>query len=123
MRRRRRDGRGRHGRGGGRADRAPTRARRDEILRAAVDEVAKRLHAFCGIRFVEGGELVPGPAAGGEATAGAVVPVAYDGATVAEVVLGAPLADGDRAALERIAELLAPYCLVGWDTGGETWQA
>jgi YbgC/YbaW family acyl-CoA thioester hydrolase len=95
----------------------------DAILRAAVDAVAKRLATFCGIRFVEGGERVPGPAAGGEPTDAAVVPVVYDGATVAEVVLGAPLADGDRAALERIAELLAPYCLVGWDTGGETWQA
>jgi acyl-CoA thioester hydrolase len=95
----------------------------DAILRAAVDVVARRLQAFCGIRFVEGDELVPGPAAGGEATAAAVVPVVYDGATVAEVVLGTALADGDRAAFERIAELLAPYCLVGWDTGGETWQA
>jgi YbgC/YbaW family acyl-CoA thioester hydrolase len=95
----------------------------DEILRATVEVVAKRLRTFCGIRFVEGGERVPGPAAGGDARATEVVPVAYDGATVAEVVLGARLADGERAALERIAALLAPYCLVGWDTGGETWQA
>ncbi len=31
----------------------------------------------------------------------------------------AAFGDGDRDFLERVAELLSPYCLVGWDTGGE----
>ena len=24
--------------------------------------------------------------------------------------------------IERVAELIAPFVLIGWDTGGETWQ-
>jgi putative methionine-R-sulfoxide reductase with GAF domain len=27
----------------------------------------------------------------------------------------------DRAFLERVAQLISPHCLVGWDTGGEAW--
>ena len=27
------------------------------------------------------------------------------------------------AFLERVATVIAPYCLVGWDTGGVDWQA
>ena len=26
---------------------------------------------------------------------------------------------GDDAMLERVATIIAPYCLVGWDTGGD----
>ena len=28
----------------------------------------------------------------------------------------------DRQFLERVAVLISPYCLVGWDTGGEPWR-
>jgi putative methionine-R-sulfoxide reductase with GAF domain len=28
----------------------------------------------------------------------------------------------DREFLERVAVLISPYCLVGWDTGGEPWR-
>ena len=33
-------------------------------------------------------------------------------------------ADGcaDIRLLEHIAALISPYCLVGWDTGGEPWD-
>jgi putative methionine-R-sulfoxide reductase with GAF domain len=34
----------------------------------------------------------------------------------------AAFGDDDRKFLERVAELLSPYCLVGWDTGGEPWE-
>ena len=27
----------------------------------------------------------------------------------------------DRALVERVALLVSPYALVGWDTGGEEW--
>jgi hypothetical protein len=39
---------------------------------------------------------------------------------VAELV-----ADGfdDLASLERVATIVSPYCLVGWDTGGVPWSA
>ena len=30
--------------------------------------------------------------------------------------------DDDRAFLRRVSDLLSPYCLVGWDTGGEVWE-
>ena len=28
----------------------------------------------------------------------------------------------ERAFLERVALLISPYCLVGWDTGGVPWS-
>ena len=90
----------------------------DEILRAAVALIAKRSDAFCGIRFLEDGSPVDGPSAGAFTAPGTVTSIAYDGSPVAELVLGRALPESDA-----IAELLAPYCLVGWDTGGETWQA
>lgn len=30
-------------------------------------------------------------------------------------------ADDERALLERVATLVSPSALVGWDTGGEEW--
>jgi hypothetical protein len=50
------------------------------------------------------------------------VPVSYDGDVVAELVATGPLDDRERAAWERIALLLSPFCLVGWDIGGEEWE-
>jgi L-methionine (R)-S-oxide reductase len=55
-----------------------------------------------------------------------VVPIAYQGKVVGEIDI-----DSDRAAafgpedgtfLERVALLISPHCLVGWDTGGEAWS-
>ncbi|CAN5293300.1 hypothetical protein BH18ACT12_BH18ACT12_01160 [soil metagenome] len=55
-----------------------------------------------------------------------VVPISYDGRVVGEIDIDsdAPAAFGedDRAFLERVALLISPYCLVGWDTGGEAWS-
>jgi putative methionine-R-sulfoxide reductase with GAF domain len=54
-----------------------------------------------------------------------VVPIAYDGKVVGEIDIDSdrPAAFGeeDRSFLERVALLLSPHCLVGWDTGGERW--
>jgi acyl-CoA thioester hydrolase len=94
----------------------------DEILRDAVAAIANRFDAFCGIRFVEEGALVDGPSAGTPPPEPVSVPIAYDGAKVAELVLGGPLTADDRATLEGVAALLGPFCLVGWDTGGEAWN-
>jgi GAF domain-containing protein len=56
-----------------------------------------------------------------------VVPVSYDGTVVAEIDVDsdAPAAfgDADRAFLEQVAAIISPHCLVGWDTGGEDWDA
>jgi GAF domain-containing protein len=54
-----------------------------------------------------------------------VVPISFEGRVVGEIDIDsdAPAAFGenDREFLERVAALIAPHCLVGWDTGGERW--
>jgi putative methionine-R-sulfoxide reductase with GAF domain len=54
-----------------------------------------------------------------------VVPIAYEGKVVGEIDIDSdkPAAFGpdDRTFLERVAQLISPHCLVGWDTGGEAW--
>jgi hypothetical protein len=93
----------------------------DDVLREVVDVlVARGGCAWAGILFREQGELVLGPQAGeprpSERTQ---LPVVFQGDHVAELA-----ADGcaDRALLERVAVLVSPYCLVGWDTGGVPWD-
>jgi putative methionine-R-sulfoxide reductase with GAF domain len=55
-----------------------------------------------------------------------VVPIAYEGRVVAEIDIDsdtpAAFGEDDRRVLERVALLISPYCLVGWDTGGEAWS-
>ena len=94
----------------------------DDVLRAAVAELAAR-YEWAGIAFVEQDDLVLGPASGPEPRQTFAVPILYDGARVAELrVAPAEVTSEQRASLEREAERLAPYCLVGWDTGGEAWS-
>ena len=54
-----------------------------------------------------------------------VVPISYDGRVVGEIDIDsdepAAFDEADRTFLERVALLVSPYCLVGWDTGGERW--
>jgi GAF domain-containing protein len=56
-----------------------------------------------------------------------VVPVSYDGVVVAEIDVDsdapAAFAPADREFLERVAAVISPHCLVGWDTGGMDWDA
>ena len=40
---------------------------------------------------------------------------------MADLEAGGELTGADRALLERVAVLVSPYALVGWDTGGEEW--
>jgi hypothetical protein len=93
----------------------------DDVLRAVVSVLVDRGGcAWAGILFVEDGVLVLGPEAGTERPeARTQVAVVYEGARVAELV-----ADGcdDTPFLERVALLISPYCLVGWDTGGVAWD-
>jgi L-methionine (R)-S-oxide reductase len=55
-----------------------------------------------------------------------VVPIGYRDMVVAEIDVDshqpAAFGDADRAFLERVALIISPHCLVGWDTGGEAWQ-
>jgi putative methionine-R-sulfoxide reductase with GAF domain len=93
----------------------------DDILRhviAALHDDAG--YAWAGLFFVEDGALTLGPEAGvPNAERRTSVPVRWQGATVAELAVDA--AAPDTAFLERVAELIAGHCLVGWDTGGEPW--
>lgn len=54
-----------------------------------------------------------------------VVPIAYEGRVVGEIDIDsdrpAAFDEDDRAFLERVALLISPHCLVGWDTGGVPW--
>jgi L-methionine (R)-S-oxide reductase len=55
-----------------------------------------------------------------------VVPIAYEGRVVGEIDIDsdrpAAFDADDRAFLERVALLISPHCLVGWDTGGVPWS-
>ena len=92
----------------------------DEVLRQAVAVLHERLELFVRISFVEQDGLVPGPAAG-MPSATAAFPISFEGSRVAELEVGGDLSAAQRSLLERVAALLSPYALVGWDTGGEEW--
>jgi putative methionine-R-sulfoxide reductase with GAF domain len=93
----------------------------DEVLRALVETLADEPGIdWAGVAFLDEGLLVLGPRAGEPDEARRMrVTVRYEGAAVGEL-----WADGDVdvEALERVAERAADYVLVGWDTGGESWE-
>ena len=90
----------------------------DGVLRDVV-AVLHSDYSWVGISFVEEGELVLGPALGELTAEPKRIPISYENNVVAE--LGVIADEIDRAFLERVTVLIAPYCLVGWDTGGEAW--
>jgi hypothetical protein len=92
----------------------------DDVLRQVVAILHERLGRYVRISFVEADRLVPGPAAGAE-TATTAFPIAFQGRQVADLEAGGELTEEDRALVERVAILVSPYALVGWDTGGEEW--
>jgi putative methionine-R-sulfoxide reductase with GAF domain len=93
----------------------------DDILRDVVGALAGR-YAWAGIFFVEEDELVLGPHAGvADPGRRRQVPVRWQGERIAELAIDAA-PEEDRRFLERVAELVAAQCLVGWDTGGEDWD-
>ena len=94
----------------------------DGVLRDVV-AVLHSDYSWVGISFVEGGELVLGPALGEQTVEPTRIPISYENRVVAELgVITDQIDPEDRAFLERVALLIAPYCLVGWDTGGEAWS-
>jgi hypothetical protein len=92
----------------------------DDVLREVVAILHQRLRRFVRISFVETDVLVPGPAAGDETEATAFA-IAFQGRRVADLEAGGELSSDDTALLERVATLISPYALVGWDTAGEEW--
>jgi hypothetical protein len=93
----------------------------DDALREVVGVLAER-YRWSGILFVEAGDLVLGPQAGTpDAATRTQVPVRFNGDRIAELAVdGAP--DEDHESLQRVADLVAVHCLVGWDIGGEHWE-
>ena len=95
----------------------------DEILRQSVATIAKRFDTFCGIRFVEDGGMIDGPSGGAvQRAAGRRGDHLRRLEHRRDRARQRPLEEEDRDAFDRIAELLSPFCLVGWDTGGEAWN-
>jgi hypothetical protein len=99
----------------------------DEILRASLAVVHEAAGApWSAIAFVEEREMAVGPllgaAPGGTPVPALVVPISYRGDTVAGLWFGSETPRELDADLSGVAAMLAPYCLVGWDTGGEGWE-
>jgi hypothetical protein len=92
----------------------------DDVLREVVRVLAER-YAYAAINFVEGEDLLPGPAAGNPDESARAWPISFQGMKVAELEVSPPPAE-DREFLERVTTIVSPYCLVGWDTGGERWS-
>jgi hypothetical protein len=95
----------------------------DDVLRAVVAQLHERAgYASAGIFFVEEGGLELGPQAGEpQPDRRTAAPVLWQGERIAELAVDdAP--EEDRMFLERVAVLASGHCLVGWDTGGETWE-
>ena len=95
----------------------------DDILRQIVAALHTQAgYAWAGIFFLEDGDLALGPDAGTpDESRRTSVPVTWQGDRVAELAVDdAP--EEDRMFLERVAVLVSGHCLVGWDTGGESWE-
>jgi hypothetical protein len=95
----------------------------DDVLREVVAALHDRAgYPWAGILFVEEDELVLGPHAGApDESRRTSVPVMWQGERIAELAIDdAP--EEDRTFLERVALLVSGHCLVGWDTGGESWE-
>jgi hypothetical protein len=94
----------------------------DDVLRAVLKALS-RLYEYAGIAFVEEGRLVLGPERGEPSEGLEDLPISFRDTHVAELRVGPTGAEADeRAFLERVALLISPYCLVGWDTGGVPWS-
>ena len=93
----------------------------DDVLRAVVSALAGTPEiAWAGVAFVEEADLVVGPAAGEpDPELRARVPISFQGSAVGELWV-----DGEvpTEELQRVATVLAPLVLIGWDTGGEEWE-
>jgi hypothetical protein len=93
----------------------------DDVLREVVELLAAdRRIAWAGISFREGGELSLGPQAGTADESNRVrTSIVYEGDVVGELAVDG---NADNVYLERVAETIAAYVLLGWDTGGVSWD-
>ncbi|MFN2471413.1 MAG: hypothetical protein ABR583_10615 [Gaiellaceae bacterium] len=93
----------------------------DDVLRDTV-AVLGRLYPYAAIGFVEQDAVVTGPWAGTPGDLPSKRPIHYQGLDVAWLLVSGA-GDEDEEFLERVALVVSPYCLVGWDTHGEPWSA
>jgi putative methionine-R-sulfoxide reductase with GAF domain len=93
----------------------------DDVLRGTVSAlVAEPGIVWAGIAFAEEDGILLGPAEGtADDTRRTRIPIVFQDGVVGEL-----WADGevDKALLEQVATRIAPHVLIGWDTGGETWE-
>jgi hypothetical protein len=93
----------------------------DDVLRSVVSVLADTAGVdWAGIAFHEEDELTLGPAAGEPDAARRIrVPVVFHDGEVGELWVDG---DVDSGLLGEVAARVAPYVLIGWDTGGARWE-
>jgi hypothetical protein len=93
----------------------------DDVLRSVVAVLVGAAEIdWAGIAFHEKDDLVLGPEAGEPDEVRRIrVPVIFHGGEVGELWVDG---DADRGLLGEVAVRVAPYVLIGWDTGGERWE-
>ncbi len=93
----------------------------DDVLRLVVAELVQEpAIQWAGVLFFENGSLVLGPEAGVTDPSRRIsVPVSYLEAIVGELSIDG---SADLPFLEQVARLISTHVLLGWDTGGETWD-
>jgi putative methionine-R-sulfoxide reductase with GAF domain len=118
----------------------------DVVLRQTIAALAERLprYTWAGLFLLEDGALALGPSTAPSEGAyvdlarasaasndrersatGIAVPVRFAEHVVGVIVVRSGEPDSirrdDEIFLDRVAALISPHCLVGWDTGGATW--
>jgi hypothetical protein len=93
----------------------------DDILRSVVRVLTEDpAIEWAGIAFLEEGDVNLGPSAGrADESRRTRVPIMYGSTQVGELWIDG---EADRGLIERIAVLVSPYVLIGWDTRGEPWE-
>jgi putative methionine-R-sulfoxide reductase with GAF domain len=94
----------------------------DDVLRGTVSAlVAEPGIVWAGIAFAEEGGIVLGPTGGvADDTRRTRVPIVFQAGIVGELWVDGEV---EGALLEHVAARIAPQVLIGWDTGGEAWEA
>jgi hypothetical protein len=93
----------------------------DDVLRACVARLADEPGVtWAGVALAEDGALQLGPSSGApEPPRRESAPILFQGEAIGELWVDGAI---DRSTLDRVAALMAPFALIGWDTGGETWD-
>ena len=93
----------------------------DDVLRGCVTRLAEEPGVtWAGVALVEDGALQLGPSSGAsDSRRRERAPFLFQGEAVGELWVDGSI---DRTTLDQIAMLIAPFALIGWDTGGEVWD-